>query len=254
MPRGRISKSSGICRQAAASVFDTQVAAMVLGYGDSIAYDQLVERVSGHRPDKTLRFRTGASVRCQPSSSITPSPTSPIFVKCSSRSRPISKARPHRLGQGRDGGAHLARHLRRRSRACLERPEDGVRKPKDLAVLIEVAAWREREAQTRDVPRGRILKDDAVGDIATQGADHAGAPRRPALAAQGLRSVALGSGYYRRCKARPRARSANACRRWTSRGTNGNGQATVELLKVLLRMTAEAPWRGRQGHRHGGRS
>ena len=37
-------------------VFDTQVAAMVLGYGDSIAYDQLVERITGHRPDKTHRF------------------------------------------------------------------------------------------------------------------------------------------------------------------------------------------------------
>ena len=37
-------------------IFDTQVAAMVLGYGDSIAYDQLVDRVTGHRPDKTHRF------------------------------------------------------------------------------------------------------------------------------------------------------------------------------------------------------
>src|ERR1700741_3673899 len=37
-------------------IFDTQVAAMVLGYGDSIAYDQLVERIAGHRPDKTHRF------------------------------------------------------------------------------------------------------------------------------------------------------------------------------------------------------
>src|ERR1700744_5716953 len=37
-------------------IFDTQVAAMVLVYGDSIAYDQLVERVTGHRPDKTHRF------------------------------------------------------------------------------------------------------------------------------------------------------------------------------------------------------
>src|SRR5258706_13815925 len=36
--------------------FDTQVAAMVRGYGDSIAYDQLVERITGHRPDKTHRF------------------------------------------------------------------------------------------------------------------------------------------------------------------------------------------------------
>ena len=73
-----------------------------------------------------------------------------------------------------------------------------VRKPKELAVLIEVAAWREREAQTRDVPRSRVLKDDVIGDIAVQAPTTLGAARHPALAAEGLRALEMGRGISRR--------------------------------------------------------
>jgi ribonuclease D len=66
-----------------------------------------------------------------------------------------------------------------------ERLKTRVRKPKELAVLIEIAAWREREAQSRDVPRGRVLKDDAIGDIATH------APTTPERLAS-LRSLPRG--------------------------------------------------------------
>src|ERR1700759_2117351 len=149
-------------------VFDTQVAAMVLGYGDSIAYDQLVERITGRRPDNTHRFTDWSR-------------------------RPLSKEQVHYaisdVTHLRDVFTALDADLKKRGRnhwvsvemdiltsprtydfhpeRAWERLKTRVRKPKELAVLMEVAAWREQEAQSRDVPRSRVLKDDAVGVIAT---------------------------------------------------------------------------------------
>src|SRR5205085_5741851 len=149
-------------------IFDTQVAAMVLGYGDSIAYDQLVQRITGHRPDKTHRFTDWSR-------------------------RPLTEDQMHYAVSDvthlREVFTALDADLKKRGRSdwvseemevltspktydfhperAWERLKTRVRKPKELAVLMEVAAWREQEAQSRVVPRSRVLKDDAVGDIAT---------------------------------------------------------------------------------------
>src|SRR5436309_8518970 len=113
-----------------------------------------------------------------------------------------------------------------------------MRKTTELAVLVEVAAWRDQEEQARDVPRGRVLKDDVVADIAVQ------APTTiERLAA--LRSLPRG---FERSKwgeaiveavERGLARDPKTLPRFDRPKAAVNGQATVELLKVLLRMTAE---------------
>lgn len=220
-------------------IFDTQVAAMVLGYGDSIAYDQLVERITGHRPDKTHRFTDWAR-------------------------RPLSKEQVHYAVSDvthlRDVFAALDADLKRRGRSdwvseemevltspktydfhperAWERLKTRVRKPKELAVLMEVAAWREQEAQSRDVPRSRVLKDDAVGDIATH------APTSLERLG-GLRSLPKG---FERSKwgadilaavQRGLARDPATLPKIEKPRNNSNGAAIVELLKVLLRMTSE---------------
>jgi ribonuclease D len=220
-------------------IFDTQVAAMVLGYGESIAYDQLVERITGHRPDKSHRFTDWSR-------------------------RPLSKDQVDYavadVTHLRDVFAALDADLKKRSRndwvseemevltsprtydidpsRAWERLKSRIRKPKDLAVLMEVAAWREREAQTRDVPRSRVLKDDAVGDIATH------APTTIERLA-GLRSLPKG---FERSKwgvdiiaavQRGLARDPHTLPKIERSRNNANVSATIELLKVLLRMTAE---------------
>jgi ribonuclease D len=113
-----------------------------------------------------------------------------------------------------------------------------VRKPKELAVLMEVAEWREREAQTRDVPRGRVLKDDVIGDIATQA---------PATIEQLSRLRSLPKGFERsrwgdaiiEAVKRGIERDPKSLPRLERFKPAANGSATVELLKVLLRMTSE---------------
>ena len=105
-------------------------------------------------------------------------------------------------------------------------------------MLIEVAAWREREAQTRDVPRSRVLKDDTIGDIAVQAPT---TPERLAACARCPRGSSDRNGakaFSMRCK-RGLERDPKTLPRFERPKNAPNGAATVELLKVLLRMTSE---------------
>ncbi|EJW12105.1 Ribonuclease D [Rhodovulum sp. PH10] len=220
-------------------LFDTQVAAMVLGYGDAISYDQLVQRVCGTNLDKSHRF-TDWSRR----------PLTPAQIMYATSD----------VTHLRDVYVALSADLAKRGRAnwvdeemevltspstyraepetAWERLKSRVRKPKELAILIEVAAWREREAQARDVPRGRVLKDDVIGEIALQ------APTTPERLA-GLRSLPKGFERSRWGQDILDAVKAGLARDPKSippierNRPPPNGSATVELLKVLLRMTAE---------------
>ncbi len=220
-------------------IFDTQVAAMVLGYGDSISYDQLVQRITGDLLDKSHRFTDWAR-------------------------RPLSEAQVtyavSDVTHLRDVYHALSADLDRRGRAdwlgdemaVLTSPETyraeperawmrlrtRVRKPKELGVLIEVAAWREREAQERDVPRGRILKDDAIGDIVVQAPTTAERLASLRSLPKGFERSKLGEGIIDAVK-RGLARDPKTLPRMERAKSAPNGAATVELMKVLLRMTAE---------------
>jgi ribonuclease D len=222
-----------------APLVDTQVAAMVLGYGDSISYEQLVQRITGDSLDKSHRFTDWTQ-------------------------RPLSEAQlayaVSDVTHLRDVYLELAADLEKRGRTdwmreemtvltspdtyrmepehAWERLKTRVRKPKELAVLMEVAGWREREAQTRDVPRGRVIKDDTVVDIAVQAPttlDRLGALRS---LPRGFERSKWGDAIVDAVK-RGLARDMKSLPRLDRTKTSVNGQATVELLKVLLRMTSE---------------
>ncbi len=220
-------------------IFDTQVAAMVLGYGDSISYDQLVHRITGDTLDKSNRF-TDWTRRPLSDAQLT------YAVSDVTHLRQVYLALVEDLGrrgrvdwvQEEMGVLTSPETYRMDPEQSWRRLKTRVRKPKELGVLIEVAAWREREAQVRDVPRSRVLKDEVIGDIAVQ------APTTMEKLGS-LRSLPRGFERSRwgeaiiAAVARGLARDPKGLPRMPRPQAAPNGAAIVELLRVLLRMTSE---------------
>ena len=223
-------------------LFDTQIASMAAGFGEQIAYDALVRQMLRIDLDKSSRFTDWSR-------------------------RPLSQAQ---LEYALADVTHLA-ELFPRLRERLEKegrlawvkddmvslvdpanydtdPDNAWKRlrprkhaPKYLAVFRAVAAWRERTAQTRDQPRPRILKDDAIDEIATQqpidsdGLNRlrgvpkgfAGSKFAPDLLEVVKAALAHPESYAPTVEKPPRPPSQPAA------------GAVVELLKVLLKARAE---------------
>ncbi|MBA4776742.1 MULTISPECIES: ribonuclease D [Agrobacterium] len=221
-------------------IFDTQVAAMVCGFGDSISYDQLVQRIKNVQIDKSSRFTDWSR-------------------------RPLTeKQLDYALADVthlRDVYLALKAQLEREGRSLwlteemdiLEsrdtydmHPDDAwlrlksrLRKPTELAILKFIAAWREREARSRNVPRSRVLKDDAIFEIAQQQPKDAEALSRLRTIPKGWERSASGTAIIETVNAAlalPKEEMPKAPRH--SHAPEGSG-AAVELLKVLLKLTAD---------------
>jgi ribonuclease D len=221
-------------------IFDTQVAAMVCGFGDSISYDQLVQKIKSVQIDKSSRFTDWSR-------------------------RPLSeKQLDYALADVthlRDVYLALKAKLEREGRSLwlteemniLEsrdtyelHPDDAwlrlksrLRKPTELAILKFVAAWREREARSRNVPRSRVLKDDAIFEIAQQQPKDSEALSRLRTIPKGWERSSSGTAIIETVNAAlalPKTEMPQAPRH--SHSPEGSG-AAVELLKVLLKLTAD---------------
>ncbi|TFF25593.1 ribonuclease D [Jiella endophytica] len=221
-------------------LFDTQIAAMVCGFGESIAYDQLVARLTEARIDKTSRFTDW-------------------------RRRPLTeKQLDYALADVthlRDVYRALAAQIEASGRkswldeemALLANPDTydlhpdeawtrlklRVRKPIELQVMKEVAAWREREARDADKPRGRILKDEAIYEIAQQQPRDEQALSRLRTLSKGFERSAAGReiiAAVNRALALPKSELPPVPRpQALPEGT----AAAVEFLKVLLKIVVE---------------
>ncbi|MFD0915629.1 ribonuclease D [Pseudahrensia aquimaris] len=221
-------------------IFDTQVAAMVCGYGDSIAYNMLVSKICNAQIDKSSRFTDWSH-------------------------RPLSeKQLDYALADVtflRDVYEHLKERLEKQKREhwvaeemkILTNPETydlpvekawtrlkmRVRKPIDLAVMQSVARWREEEARERNIPRGRVIKDDAIYEVAQQHPKDQKALSRLRALPRGFENSRHAEGLLEAIEAglsTPKEDLPVVPR--PSRSPEGTGAAT-ELLKTLLKVIAE---------------
>ena len=223
-----------------APLFDTQVAAMVLGHGDSIAYNALVERITGDKLDKSSRF-TDWSRRPLSDKQLTYALADVTHLR-----DVYEKLRGQLKKQGRQGWVDEEMKVLTNPETYDLPPEKAytrlkarLRKPREIAVLRAVAQWREEQARERDVPRGRVLKDDAVYEIAQQ------MPRSSDDLAR-LRAVPKGFERSRNAEtllaavedamAIPEDELPRPPRQ--QRHPEGT-QAAAELMKVLLKVVAE---------------
>jgi ribonuclease D len=222
-------------------LFDTQIAAMVCGFGESASYETLARRLAHAEVDKSARFTDWSR-------------------------RPLTK---RQLEYALADVTHLrvvyealAKQLERTGRAAwVEEEIAALQEPslyrldpvhawkrlkarttnkRFLTVLAFIAAWREREAQTRDLPRNRILKDEALLEIAAH-------PPETAAALEHIRTVPKGFGASRSGKVLleeiANSRSAEPPSGIVverPRRKREPSPSAVDLLKTLLRLRAEA--------------
>ncbi len=221
-------------------IFDTQVAAMVCGFGDSVGYDKLVHALTGNHIDKSLRF-TDWSKRPLPGRMLAYALSDvthlrPVYEKLADEVARNSRATwlDEEMAVLTDPATY-----RQDPAESWHRVKTRIRKPRHLAILRALAAWREETAQARDIPRVRVMRDEALNDIAVH------EPKKMEDL-HGLRSVRrdqLGDkragellGVVAAALALPESEYPKLDQRNAQQGKVG---PACELLKVLLKLKCE---------------
>ncbi len=222
-----------------APVFDTQVAAMVCGFGEAVSYDALVHNLTATRIDKGSRYTDWAR---------RPLSDSQLAYAISDvtglrqvyeilRDRLLTSGRADWLEEELAGVTDPANYAID-PRECWRRLKVRNRSPRFLALVRELAAWRETEARQRDRPRPWIMRDDVLLAIAA---------RAPQTARQlaGVRNISerVASGRSGRelldAVARANALPDHACPRLPAPPAASARSAIVDLLRVLLTLKSE---------------
>ena len=222
-------------------VFDTQIAAMVCGFGDQVGYEAIVRKLAKAQIDKSSRF-TDWSRRPLTEKQLA------YALADVTHLRVVYEALKTELDRtGREHWLREEMDILTNPATYRTEPEDAwkrikvrLRSKKQLGVLVEIAAWREREAREKNVPRSRVLKDDAIAEIAVQSPQ-----TREAL--NQLRALPKGMATSRVGDAVLKAVAAGLARDPKSLPQPDDGrdemneaaQAAAEVLKLALKVVCE---------------
>lgn len=221
-------------------LFDTQVAGSVCGFGESVSYEQIVHRITGAHIDKTSRF-TDWSQRPLSEKQLTYALADVTHLRdvyCFLKKQLEKNGRSHWID---DEMAILI------SPTTYDPPEEDawkrikgrIRKPRELAVLQKIAAWREREAKSRNVPRGRVLKDECLIEIATQQPKDVAALGRLRSISKGWERSASADNLLTAVREGLEVDTSSLPLIHKHTPLSDGTAAAIELLRVLLKLIAD---------------
>jgi ribonuclease D len=222
-------------------VFDTQIAAMVAGFGDQVGYDALVAALTGGVIDKAHRFSDWAARPLSPAqiayAAADVTHLRGVYVRLRER-----LARDGRLDWVAEEMAELADPATYRAdpETMWERLRLRTANRRQLGLLRAIAAWREREAQRANIPRQRMLKDESLLEIAATAPETPEALARARGVSEGFARGRMGAALLAAiAEARALPEEALPLPQLGREGPRPS-PALVALLKVLLAAKCEA--------------
>ena len=223
-------------------LFDSQVAAMVCGFGESASYETLARRLAEVEIDKSARFtdwsRRPLSPRQLEYALADVTHLRVIYEKLSAQLEKTGRTSwvAEEVAALQDPALY-----RIEPEMAWKRLKPRTSNKKFLAMLAAIAAWREREAQSRDIPRGRVLKDEALSEIAAHPPESGEALEKVRAVPKGFANSKLGKGLtdaieFGRTAPPPEGIETER----SPRRRREPSPAAIDLLKTLLRLRAEA--------------
>lgn len=224
-----------------APMFDTQVAAMVAGFGDQASYDSLVRALAGAAIDKAHRFSDWSARPLSPAqinyaaADVTHLRT--VYLRL--REKLLEEGRLDWVAQEMDALLEPTTYVTEPENAWERlRPKSSNRR--FLGVLRAAAAWREAEAQRIDIPRGRLVKDETLLEVAATAPSTADELARARGISEGFARGKSGAALLAAIAASKALPEDALPQPLEARRGAGASPALVALLKVLLAASAEA--------------